>query len=89
MLLYNVGKTGVMLAGPVIGLLYAVFLPFIGIAMTLVMIGKTLISGLVIVAVKRTSFGWRPIEAYLAPPFGRVCSSVGSCISNILGFGNW
>jgi hypothetical protein len=65
MLLYNVGKTGVMLAGPVIGLLYAVFLPFIGIAMTLVMIGKTLISGLVIVAVKRTSFGWRPIEAYL------------------------
>lgn len=58
MLLYNVGKTGVMLVGPVIGLLYAVFLPFIG-------IGKTLISGLVLVAVKCTSFGWRPIEAYL------------------------
>jgi hypothetical protein len=66
MLLYNVGKTGVMLvAGSIVGLLYAVFLPFIGIAMTLVMIGKKLVSGLVHVAVKCSSFGWRPIEAYL------------------------
>ena len=55
----------VLLAGPVIGLLYAVFLPFIGIAMTLMLVGKKLISGIVHVAVKSTSFGWRPIESYL------------------------
>ncbi|OGW42454.1 MAG: hypothetical protein A2010_17310 [Nitrospirae bacterium GWD2_57_9] len=55
----------VLLAGPVLGLLYAVFLPFIGIAMTLVLVGKKLVSGVVHVAVKSTSFGWRPIESYL------------------------
>lgn len=55
----------VLLAGPFIGLLYAVFLPFIGIAMTLMLVGKKLITGIVHVAVKSTSFGWRPIESYL------------------------
>lgn len=55
----------VLLAGPFIGLLYAVFLPFIGIAMTLVLVGRKLVTGLVHVAVKSTSFGWRPIESYL------------------------
>lgn len=54
-----------LLAGPVLGLLFAVFLPFIGIAMTLGLIGKKLVSGVAHVAVKSTSFGWRPIEAYL------------------------
>ncbi len=56
---------GILLAGPVLGLLYAVFLPFIGIAMTLVLVGKKLAGGVVQVAVKSTSFGWRPIESYL------------------------
>ena len=55
----------VLVAGPVFGLLYAVFLPFIGIAMTLILIGRKLSGGLVRAAVKSTSFGWRPIEAYL------------------------
>jgi hypothetical protein len=55
----------VLLVGPVMGLLYAVFLPFIGIAMTLKLIGKKLTTGLVHAAVKSATFGWRPIEAYL------------------------
>ena len=61
----RMSTVAVLLAGPIIGLLYAVFLPFIGIAMTLVLITRKLISGLVHVAVKSTTFGWRPIEAYL------------------------
>jgi hypothetical protein len=64
-LFVKMSTAGVLLAGPVLGLLYAVFLPFIGIAMTLVLVGRKLISAVVQVAVKSTSFGWRPIEAYL------------------------
>ncbi len=54
-----------LMAGPVLGLLYAAFLPFIGIAMTVGLVGKKLFGGLAQVAAKSTSFGWRPIEAYL------------------------
>ena len=61
----RMSTVAVLLAGPVFGLLYAVFLPFIGIAMTLILIARKLSEGLVRVAVKSTSFGWRPIEAYL------------------------
>lgn len=55
----------ILLAGPALGLIFALFLPFIGIAMTLGLIGKKLITGVAHVAVKSTTFGWRPIEAYL------------------------
>ena len=53
-------------AGPVLGLVFAMFLPFIGIAMTLNLIGKKLMEGIVSAAAGSMSFGWRPIEAYLA-----------------------
>ena len=53
-------------AGPVIGLIFAVFLPFIGIAMTLGLIGRKLGEGVASAAAGSMSFGWRPIEAYLA-----------------------
>ena len=55
-----------LMAAPVIGLLFAVFLPFIGIAMTISLIGKKLAEGVVSAAAGSMSFGWRPIEAYLA-----------------------
>ena len=55
----------ILMLGPVAGLLFAAFLPFIGIAMTLNLIAKKLVTGAAHVAVKSTSFGWRPIEAYL------------------------
>jgi hypothetical protein len=53
-------------AGPVIGLIFAVFLPFIGIAMTLGLIGRKLADDVVLAAASSVSFGWRPIDAYLA-----------------------
>ncbi len=55
----------VLLAGPALGLIFALFLPFIGIAMTLGLIGRKLVGGAAQAAVKSSTFGWRPIEAYL------------------------
>jgi len=55
-----------LMAAPVLGLVFAVFLPFIGIVMTLNLIGKKLVAGAASVATGHASFGWRPIEAYLA-----------------------
>ena len=55
-----------LMAAPAIGLVFAVFLPFIGIAMTLSLIGKKLVDGVASAAAGSMSFGWRPIEAYLA-----------------------
>jgi hypothetical protein len=71
----------VLLFAPVLGLLYAIFLPFIGIAMTVTLIGKkavgagkklavgvgrTAVRGMVDAAARSVSFGWRPVKAYLA-----------------------
>ena len=56
----------VLAAGPVLGLIFAVFLPFIGIAMTVALIGRKLAQGLAGAAAGTVSFGWRPVEAYLA-----------------------
>jgi hypothetical protein len=59
--------TGVMLiAAPVIGLLYAICLPFISIATVTTLATRKMLSVLVNVAGKSLSFGWRPMEAYLA-----------------------
>lgn len=55
-----------LMAAPVIGLLFAVFLPFIGIAMTISLVGKKLANTVTEAAAGSMSFGWRPIEAYLA-----------------------
>jgi len=55
-----------LMAAPVIGLLFAVFLPFIGIAMTLSLIGKKLANTVTEAAAGSMCFGWRPVEAYLA-----------------------
>ena len=55
----------VLAAGPVLGLLFAVFLPFIGIAMSLMLVGGKLLDGLTSAAAGSASFGWRPVEAYL------------------------
>ena len=59
--------TSVMLiAGPIIGLLYVICLPFIGIATIATLATRALVGGLVNVIGKSLSFGWRPGEAYLA-----------------------
>ena len=59
-------SAAMLAAGPVLGLIFAVFLPFIGIAMTISMICKKLYEGVTSAAAGSLSFGWRPIEAYLA-----------------------
>jgi hypothetical protein len=52
----------VLLAGPVLGLVYAIFLPFIGIAMTIALLARKAAEA----GAHTVSFGWRPVEAYLA-----------------------
>jgi len=58
---------GVMLLlGPIIGLLYAILMPIIGIAtVTIVAVSKVL-GALYDLAAKSISFGWRPKNAYLS-----------------------
>jgi hypothetical protein len=53
-------------AAPVLGLIFAVFLPFIGIVMSVALAGQKLAEGVTSTAAGSASFGWRPIEAYLA-----------------------
>jgi hypothetical protein len=64
---YIKAPMAVMLAAaPVIGLVFAVFLPFIGIVMSAAQAGRKLAGGVTSAAAGSTSFGWRPVEAYLA-----------------------
>lgn len=63
---YRLPAAGILLAGPVMGLIYAVFLPFIGFAMAIKVIVQKLGSGLFGATVKGASFSWRPSESYLA-----------------------
>jgi len=66
-------STTVLLLGPILGLSFAIFLPFIGIAMAISFAGRKAVSaakksgqGMVEAAVKRIFFVWRPLEAYFA-----------------------
>ncbi len=60
-------SSGVMLlSGPVIGLLYAMLMPFIGIATVATLAVRTVLGTLYHVAAKSVSFGWRPRNAYLS-----------------------
>ena len=54
-----------LMAGPILGLIFAIFLPVVGIAMTLVQAVKKLGEGIAEATAASMSFGWRPIEAYL------------------------
>ena len=70
MLTYEEGskaKTAAMLlASPIIGLLFVVFLPLIGTATLAAVAGRKVLGGMASVAGKTISFGWRPVESYLA-----------------------
>lgn len=64
---YIKAPSAVMLAaGPVLGLIFAVFLPLIGIVMSMALVGKKLGEAVASAAAGSVSFGWRPIESYLA-----------------------
>jgi hypothetical protein len=62
----KIGTAVMLLASPIIGLIYVVFLPFIGIATLAAFAGREVLGGVASVAGKTISFGWRPVEAYLA-----------------------
>ncbi len=63
---YRLPATGIVALAPVLGLIYAAFLPFIGIAMLVKVIIQK-VSTLVMAPTQRTaSFSWRPSESYLA-----------------------
>ncbi len=69
---YKVPPVVILAAGPILGLAYAVFLPFIGIAMLLTVLSKKLFGGVVHSAQKGAAFSWKPSEAYLAGKKGRA-----------------
>ena len=59
--------TGIILmAGPVIGLIYVICLPFIGIATVAALAAGKIVNGLLSLVGTSLSFEWRPREAYLA-----------------------
>ncbi len=65
--IYIKARSGlILIAGPVLGLVFALFLPFIGIVMSLGQVGRRVADSAVGHAAQSVSFGWRPIEAYLA-----------------------
>jgi hypothetical protein len=56
----------VLLSGPFIGLLYAILMPFIGIAAVVTLAVRKDLGGLYDLVAKTISFGWQPRNAYLA-----------------------
>jgi hypothetical protein len=64
--IYIKAKSGlVLIAGPILGLVFAIVLPFIGIVTSLGQFGRKVADSAVGHAAQSVSFGWRPIEAYL------------------------
>jgi len=63
---YRANPVVILVAGPILGLLYAAFLPFIGLAI----VGKTLVqrmfSSSAEEVTKVATFNWSPAESYLA-----------------------
>ena len=63
---YRLPATGILVLAPVLGLLYAAFLPFIGIAMLVKVVLKKVASAVTAPTQRAASFGWRPSESHLA-----------------------
>jgi hypothetical protein len=63
---YKMPAAAVIVAAPVIGLLYAAFLPFIGIAMLAKLVAQRMAGGVLETVPVSASFGWRPSESYLS-----------------------
>ena len=63
---YRMPAAAIIVAGPVLGLMYAAFLPFIGIAMLIKLVGQKAGGGVMEMVHGNASFGWRPSESYLS-----------------------
>lgn len=55
----------VLLAGPVIGLLYVIVMPFMAVATIVTLVGRKIVGSLLNLLGSLVSFGWRPREAHL------------------------
>ncbi len=53
------------LFGPILGLLYVVLFPFIGVAVVLMAAGRRVAESIVSLTAQNLSFHWRPKNAYL------------------------
>ncbi len=62
---YKMPAAAVIVMAPVIGLMYAAFLPFIGIAMLVKLVAQKAGGGVMELAHGGAAFGWRPSESYL------------------------
>jgi hypothetical protein len=62
----RMSPVAVLLSGPFIGLLYAILMPFIGMAAAVTLGVRKVLGGLYSPAAKSISFGWQPRSAYLA-----------------------
>ena len=63
---YRMPAAAVLVAAPVLGLLYAAFLPFIGIAMLAKLVAQKIGGSVLETVPSSASFGWRPSESYLS-----------------------
>jgi hypothetical protein len=63
---YRMPAAAIIFAAPMIGLAYAAFLPFIGIAMLVKLVGQKIGSGAREMVAGGAHFGFRPSESYLA-----------------------
>jgi len=55
-----------LMVAPIFGLLFAVFLPFIGIAMAIGLLVRRVFVGAARTLSNSTAFGWKPLESYLS-----------------------
>ena len=69
---YRLSPAAILVAGPIIGLAYAAFLPFIGIAMLADLLLKKAFGGIVQNAWKGAAFSWQPSESYLSGKKGKA-----------------
>jgi hypothetical protein len=63
---FKAHPAAILLAGPILGLIYATFLPFIGIAVLLKVVMTKLFGGVMQGVSRLAIFNWRPSEVYLA-----------------------
>ena len=63
---YKMPAAAIIVVAPVLGLLYAAFLPFIGIAMLVKLVGQKIGGGVMETVQGSASFGFRPSESYLS-----------------------
>jgi hypothetical protein len=63
---YKMPAAAIIVVAPVLGLMYAAFLPFIGIAMVVKLVAQKIGGGVLETVQGSASFGWRPSESYLS-----------------------